>query len=37
MIDLFANVINQDAIDNLTEDEADEVLAVLTAAEERIS
>lgn len=29
MINLFANVINDEAIDNLTDEEADEVLEIL--------
>jgi hypothetical protein len=31
-MDLFANVLDEDVIDNLTDDEADEVLAILDKA-----
>lgn len=31
-MDLFANVLNEDAIDNLTDEQADEVLAILEKA-----
>lgn len=37
MKDLFADVINDDAIDALSDEEAAEVLAILTAAEERLA
>jgi hypothetical protein len=31
-MDMFANVLDEDVIDNLTDDEADEVLAILDKA-----
>lgn len=34
MINLFANVINDEAIDNLTDEQVDEVLAILNKIED---